>query len=258
MIKTIHLCVLSALATGFSSSVLADHNETLQLEEVSVTAPIDSRIVNHPAAVESFSKQQIEDTINATTSQQTLKYLPSFQVRERYIGDRNGPIATRTTGTLSSAQTLLYADGVLLSNLLGNSFGFAPRWGMVSPEEIESVNILYGPFSALYAGNSLGGVINLNTRMPTKLEAHASVQGFAQNFKLYGTDKTFDGHHETFSVGNKINDLSFLFTADRLESTSQPMQFANSIALGTAAGSRTTVTGAYLDKDPSGKKRSVI
>ena len=74
MIKTINLCVLSALATGFSSSVLADHNETLQLEEVSVTAPIDSRIVNHPAVVESFSKQQIEDTINATTSQQTLKY----------------------------------------------------------------------------------------------------------------------------------------------------------------------------------------
>jgi len=255
MIKTINLCVLSALATSFSSSVLADHNETLQLEEVSVTAPIDSRIVNHPAAVESFSKQQIEDTINATTSQQTLKYLPSFQVRERYIGDRNGPIATRTTGTLSSAQTLLYADGVLLSNLLGNNFGFAPRWGMVSPEEIESVNILYGPFSALYAGNSLGGVINLNTRMPTKLEAHASVQGFAQNFKQYGTDKTFDGNHETFSVGNKINDLSFLFTADRLESTSQPMQFANSIALGTAAGSRTAVTGAYFDKDPSGKNR---
>ncbi len=246
---------LAAVMAVIPMLALAEHNENIELEEVSVTAPIDSRIVNHPAAVESFSKQQIEDTINATTSQQTLKYLPSFQVRERYIGDRNGPIATRTTGTLSSAQTLLYADGVLLSNLLGNNFGFAPRWGMVSPEEIESVNILYGPFSALYAGNSLGGVINLNTRMPTKLEAHASVQGFAQNFKLYGTDKTFDGHHETFSVGNKINDLSFLFTADRLESTSQPMQFANSIALGTAAGSRTAVTGAYLDKDPSGKNR---
>lgn len=259
----IHLCVpvfalLGALAFSFSNFAFAEHNEDINLDEVTVTAPIDSRIVNHPAAVETYTKQQIQDSINATTSQQTLKYLPSFQVRERYIGDRNGPIATRTTGTLSSAQTMLYADGVLLSNLLGNGFGFAPRWGLVSPEEIESVNILYGPFSALYAGNSFGGVVNLNTRMPTKFEAHASAQAFAQNFELYGTDKTYDGNHETFSVGNKINDLSFWFTADHLENTSQPMQFANSVALGTAAGARTAVTGAYQDKDPTGKNRVVF
>ncbi len=165
---------------------------------------------------------------------QTLKYLPSFQVRERYIGDRNGPIATRTTGTLSSAQTMLYADGILLSNLLGNSFSFPPRWGFVSPDEIESVSILYGPFSAQYAGNSFGGVVNLNTKMPTKLESHANVQAFMQNFELYGTDKTFNGNHQSASIGNKVNDLSFLFTVDRLESESQPMQFANATTLGTS------------------------
>ena len=248
-------CAISALF-GFNHSAFADHKENIELEEINVSAPtLDSRILNHPAAVETYNKQQIQDTVNATTSQQTLKYLPSFQVRERYIGDRNGPIATRTTGTLSSAQTLLYADGILLSNLLGNSFSFAPRWGMVSPEEIDSVSILYGPFSALYAGNSLGGVISLNTRMPTKFEAHATAQAFAQNFELYGTDETFKGNHETFSVGNKINDLSFFASVDRLESKSQPMQFANATTLGTAAGARTTVTGAYLDKDPSGNNR---
>jgi iron complex outermembrane recepter protein len=254
MIKSIHLYVLSALAISFSHTALADHNENVELDEVSVTAPVDSRIVNHPAAVETYTKRQIQDTVNATTSQQTLKYLPSFQVRERYIGDRNGPIATRTTGTLSSAQTILYADGVLLSNFLGNNFGFAPRWGLVSPEEIESVNILYGPFSALYPGNSFGGMVNLNTRMPTKFEAHASVQAFAQNYELYGTDKTYDGNHETFSAGNKFDDLSILFTADRLKSTGQPMQFANAVTT-SAGGTRTAVTGAYLDKDPSGRNR---
>lgn len=251
-------CAISALF-GFNHAALADHKENIELEEINVSAPaLDSRIINHPAAVETYNKQQIQDTVNATTSQQTLKYLPSFQVRERYIGDRNGPIATRTTGTLSSAQTLLYADGILLSNLLGNSFGFAPRWGMVSPEEIDSVSILYGPFSALYAGNSLGGVISLNTRMPTKFEAHASAQAFAQHFELYGTDETFKGNHETFSVGNKINDLSFFASVDRLESESQPMQFANSTVLGTAAGTRTPVTGAYQDKDPSDNNRVIF
>ncbi len=81
---------------------------------------------------------------------------------------------------------------------------------------------------------------------------------FIQNFELYGTDKTFNGHHETFSVGNKFNDLSFLFTADNLDTTSEPMQFANSIATNTTAGCRKAVTGAYLDKDSSGKNRVVF
>ncbi len=70
----------------------------------------------------------------------------------------------------------------------------------MSPEEIETVSILYGPFSALYAGNSFGGVVNINTRMPEKFEAHASAQTFIQNFELYGTDKTLNGNHQTASV----------------------------------------------------------
>ncbi|HSH53846.1 MAG TPA: TonB-dependent receptor [Methylotenera sp.] len=251
----ITFCVLGALA-AMQQLAHADHN--LTLDEVTVTAPTDSRIIDHPATVETYNKQQIQDAVNATTSMQTLKYLPSFQVRERYIGDRNGPIATRTTGTLSSAQTMLYADGILLSNLLGNSFSFPPRWGLVSPEEIESVNILYGPFSALYAGNSFGGVVNLNTRMPTKFEVHASAQAFAQDFELYGTDKTFTGNHQTASVGNKVNDLSFWFGVDRLENESQPMQFANALRSTTAPGASPVITGAFEDKSEKDQDRVIF
>ncbi|MBA3696461.1 MAG: TonB-dependent receptor [Methylotenera sp.] len=256
----ITLCMFFALAFT-QRFAYADHEVTL--DEISVTETLDSRIINHPATVETYYKQQIQDTVNATTSAQTLKYLPSFQVRERYIGDRNGPIATRTTGTLSSAQTMLYADGVLLSNLLGNSYSFPPRWGFVGSEEIQSVNILYGPFSALYAGNSFGGVVNLNTRMPTKLEAHASAQTFMQNFELYGTDKTFNGNHETASFGNKVNDLSFLFSVDRLESDSQPMQFANATGICVPSATvncvaPTAVNGKYRDKDQTGSNRVIF
>ncbi|OZA05880.1 MAG: TonB-dependent receptor [Methylophilaceae bacterium 17-44-8] len=251
--------ILSVVLWVLPMLAYADHDEAIVLDDITVTAPaLDSRIIRYPATVETYNRQQIQDTVNATTSMQTLKYLPSFQVRERYIGDRNGPIATRTTGTLSSAQTMLYANGILLSNLLGNSFSFPPRWGFVSPEEIESVSILYGPFSALYAGNSFGGVVNLNTRMPSKLEAHANVQGFMQNFEMYGTDKTAKGNHESGSIGNKVNDLSFLLTVDRLESESQPMQFANATSLGAAVGARTAVNGAYRDRDQAGNNRVIF
>lgn len=257
MKKHLLWCALGALLS-LSQYAFAEHDDNIELDKIRVSAPLDSRILRHPATVETYNKQQIQDTVNATTSMQTLKYMPSFQVRERYIGDRNGPIATRTTGTLSSAQTMLYADGILLSNLLGNSFSFSPRWGLVSPEEIESVSILYGPFSALYAGNSFGGVVNLNTRMPIKFEAHASAQAFTQNFDLYGTDETYNGNHETFSVGNRVNDFSFWAGVDRLESTSQPMQFANALRSSIAPGAAPVVNGAFTDKDQTGKDRLIF
>jgi len=250
--------ISTIIAASFSGTLFAEHNETIDLDAVEVRAPmIDSRISKHPATVETFDKRQIEENVNAVTPAQTLKYLPSIQVRERFIGDRNGIIATRTIGTLSSAQSLLYADGVLISNLLGNSFAFPPRWGMVGPEEIESISMMYGPFSALYAGNSFGGVMSIATRMPDKLESHASAQTFAQGFKLYGTDEYYQGNHLTASFGNKVNDFSFWLGADYLENEGQPMNFSTANLSTTPAGG-TVVNGAYQDKSETNADRVIF
>ena len=219
---------------------------------------VDSRIMKFPATVETYDKRQIEESVNAATPAQTLKYLPSIQVRERSIGDRNGIISSRTIGSISSAQSMLYADGVLLSNLLGNSFSYPPRWGMVNPEEIQRISMMYGPFSSLYAGNSMGGVINIETRMPERLEAYAGVQSFIQNFKLYGTDQTKIGNREFFSIGNKVNDFSFWASMNRLENTAQPLDFSVANLSSTAAGGATPVTGAYQDKGISNQDRVVF
>ncbi|MFM8491509.1 MAG: TonB-dependent receptor [Candidatus Methylopumilus sp.] len=209
---------------------------------------IDSRIMKFPATVETYDKKQIEESVNAATPAQNLKYLPSIQVRERSIGDRNGIISSRTIGSISSAQSMLYADGVLLSNLLGNSFSYPPRWGMVNPEEIQRISMMYGPFSSFYAGNSMGGLINIETRMPEKFESHAGVQTFFQNFKLYGTNQNESGHREFISLGNKVNDFSFWASMNRLENTAQPLDFSVANLSSAAAGAETPVTGAYQDK----------
>jgi iron complex outermembrane receptor protein len=219
---------------------------------------IDSRIMKFPATVETYDKKQIEDSVNAATPAQTLKYLPSIQVRERSIGDPNGIIASRTIGAISSAQSMLYMDGILLSNLLGNSFSFPPRWGMVSPEEIQNISMMYGPFSSIYAGNSLGGVINIKTRMPDKFESHASAQGFHQNFKLYGTDQTSIGNRETASFGNKVNDLSFWFGVNRLENRGQPLDFSFIPLSSQTNLSDNFVTGAYQDTSEKNAQRLIF
>ena len=63
--------------------------------------------------------RNIATTIHAQTVEDTLKYLPSLVVRKRHIGDSQAPIATRTSGLGASARSLIYADGAILSALVG-------------------------------------------------------------------------------------------------------------------------------------------
>lgn len=229
------------------------------LEKIEVKAVRPVFPANMPAVIEGVSAKQIEESANAVTTMGAFQYLPSLHVRERYIGDRNGILVMRANSSIASAQTLVYADGLLLSNFLNNSFSTPPRWGMVSPEEIERIDVMYGPFSALYPGNSEGGVLNITTRMPSKFEAHAKYDVFTQDFKLYGADKSYSGQHGAASVGNKWNDLSFFVSLDRLDSFGQPQTFANATRSTTAVttANSTIVSGGYRDVDPQGLARVI-
>jgi iron complex outermembrane receptor protein len=114
------------------------------------------------------------ESVNVVNTEDALKYLPSLVVRKRRIGDQQAPLATRTSGLGQSARSLIYADGYLLSSLIGNNNSSAsPRWALVTPEEIERIDVMYGPFSAAYPGNSMGAVVEISTRMPQQLEAGA-------------------------------------------------------------------------------------
>jgi iron complex outermembrane recepter protein len=246
--------ILVGMASGFPILSYANH-EDIRLEAIQVTEVKPGLPDNVPNTVESVTAKQIEESANTVTTMGAFQYLPSMHVRERYIGDRNGILVMRLNSSIASAQTTVYADDLLISNFLNNSFSTPPRWGMVSPDMIERVDVMYGPFSALYPGNSAGGVLNITTRMPDKLEAHMKADVFTQNFKLYGTDKSFSGHHESASVGDKFDDLSLLIAVDHLDSHGQPQTFASTTK--TTAGTATTVTGGYRDTDPQGVARIV-
>lgn len=201
---------------------------------------------NIPTTVESITGRQIDETINATDSEDALKYLPSLLVRKRYIGDYNHAVlSTRASGTGNSARSLVYADGILLSNLLGNGASFAPRWGMVTPEEIERVDVLYGPFSAAYPGNSVGAVVDYVTRMPSRLEAHIKLGGARQRFKLYGTDDTFGSWQASASLGNREGAWSWWVNVNHLDSEGQPQVF---VTTNTTPPANTTGAVPALDR----------
>ncbi|WEF35380.1 TonB-dependent receptor [Pseudoduganella chitinolytica] len=210
-----------------------------------------------PTTIEGITAQQIEERINATDSEDALKYLPSLNVRKRFAGDYDHAVlASRASGTGNSARSLVYADGILLSNLLGNGATYTPRWGMVTPEEIERVDVLYGPFSAAYPGNAVGAVVDYQTRMPRKLEGHVRVSGFTQRFKQYATRADYRGAQGSASLGDRAGAFAWWVDVSRLDSDGQPIGFANKpLSAGTAAGPgpATPVTGAVADRNPSGR-----
>ncbi len=215
------------------------------------------------ATVESVSATQIEELANTPTTAGVLQYLPSVHVRERYIGDRNGILVMRVNSSVASAQTTVYADGLLLSNFLNNSFSTAPRWGLVSPEEIDRVEVIYGPYSAQFPGNSAGGVVRLLTRTPTRFEAHAKLDVFGQQFREYGTADRFSGGHASVSLGDARGAFSWWLSADHLDNHGHPQTFGTATAKTGAAATVGTFTvvdasRVYRDTDTSGNPRVVV
>lgn len=205
-----------------------------------------------PTTMESMDAAQIQEKINASDAEDALKYFPSLLVRKRYIGDYDHAIlASRASGTGNSARSLVYADGILLSNLLGNGATFTPRWGMVTPEEIERVSVLYGPFSAAYPGNSVGAVVDYITRMPEAFEAHVRGSAFGQRFDVYHTDDRLTGWQGSASIGDRIDQWSFWVNYNRVDNDGEPLVFANKLlSSGTAPTAGLPVTGAIAGRNP--------
>ena len=127
--------------------------------------------VQHEGSSVTIDRERLEQS-NVIGSEDLLRYAPNLTIRSRYIGDRNALIGGRSNSTTQGSRSLVYIDGLLISDLLGASFN-PPRWGMVSPAEIQSMDVLYGPFSAELPGNSMGTTVQITTRYPRDLTATA-------------------------------------------------------------------------------------
>jgi iron complex outermembrane receptor protein len=252
---------LAPIVTRGAATRLALHDPVVKLPEMTIgggkAKPPEKQTEMEryrlPQTTESITRERIDSTINLANTEDAIKYMPSIQVRNRYIGDTNAPVGMRTSGTSASARNLIYADGILLSSLLGNNNTNtgSPRWNTVSPGEIERVDVMYGPFSAAYAGNSIGGVINITTRMPEKFEFGVDAQASWQTFNLYGTKDTYGAQRYSAFIGHRYNDFSFRFDYSHLDSHSQPITFATALNSTTAADGARPVTGAVAGANPT-------
>ncbi|MEI8171566.1 MAG: TonB-dependent receptor [Rhodoferax sp.] len=241
-----------ALAQGIATEA--------QLKPVSVTESRAQLDPNLPNSTASKTARDLEEQ-NLFNPEDALRYLPSTTVRKRYFGDRNANVGGRSFGVLEPGRALVYVDGYLISTFMGRFD--APRWYMINNEAIERVDMLYGPYSAIYPGNSIGTTVSVTERKPQGFEASASLKYNRQSFSEYGTSDSFEGVMASARLASKLDSgLWYSLGLQHQDVTGHPMGFANVLrgATGqfspTLAGTR--VTGIAYDKDPSGVDRALF
>ena len=173
-----------------------------------------------------------------------LRYVPSTTIRKRYVGDRNALVGGRSFGTLQPSRGLVYLDGYLLSNFLGRFD--APRWNMVTPEALEKVDVLYGPFSAIHAGNSIGTTVVMTERTPRRAGVGRGPDRVtARASSQYGESEDFRGGQLSAYAGTRFDSgLWGALTYNHQDSTSQPMQYY--AVVGERVGAFPGVAGAAI------------
>ncbi|MDQ4419235.1 TonB-dependent receptor [Sphingobium sp. DEHP117] len=238
--------VALAATLCLSTPALADDAPADAPDTILVVGQRDAPIEIAPRGLAVSLGGEQFSAVNAANTEDLMKYAPNFFVRKRYAGDSNGVPGFRGTHSTQSARTLAMVDGFVVSNFLGNSFSFAPKWGVVGPGEVQQFDIVYGPYSSRYVGNSMGGIVNITTRDPKETEAFAKVQGMVQPYSQFGTDDSYWGGSAEAGFGLKQKDgpWSLRVTARYFRNEGQPMSFYG-LTLGGAG--TTPVTGAIID-----------
>ena len=192
----------------------------------------------------SIGPPQLE-AVNSLDTYDLLKYVPNSFIAERFAGDE-APISLRGTNTAQTARTLVLVDGFVVSNFLGSGEGFAPKLSITGPSEAQQLDVVYGPYSARYGGNSMGGIVSITTLEPRKKTGYVTTRAFAMPFKEYGIDETFTGYSVEAGGSWKqaSSPWSARLSARHIDNVGQSTTYG---LLAPSAGPTIPVVGAYVD-----------
>jgi len=130
-------------------------------------------------------------------------------------------VSLRGIGGNSQNGTLVLVDG----SPVNKSDAGSVNWNIIDKDNIEKIEIIKGPGSALFGTNAMGGIINIITRQPSEkfslltsasygtyntIDAKLNLSGRSANglfyWKYFGSIKTSDGYINTPDEVIKEND----------------------------------------------------
>ena len=213
--------------------------EVIKLGEVVVTATRTEKDVDSaPGSVTVITDKDIKrQKINSLD--EAVKYEAGVFARHTK-GLANSMPKVQLRGLYGQYRTLIMVNGIPLNA----GYNGLVDWNTLSTENVERIEIIRGPSSALYGGNAMGGVINIITKTPKKFYANARCG--------YGSDDTY---RYSLNLGDRfIDKLSLGLGFEREETGGYPTSLVTrSIRSGTGS-----LTGGHKTTDIHGRPKWVV
>ena len=211
-----------------------------RLTEIVVTATRSEKSISESPAAVSVIKREDLDSRNIQTVDSALNMVEGvFDKRAKGL-DTTSRVTLR--GMPEQKRTLILLDG----QPLNDGYTGIVNWNAILPDNVERIEVARGPFSSLYGGNAMGGVVNLMTRMPEKREIVLK--------SGYGSDDYWTTYG---SYGDRVYDRLSIFAGFGYSSGAG---FPTDLLVRpyTASGAGTPVSGAIPSSDPQGNASFIV
>lgn len=158
-------------------------NNLYTLPAITVTA--DKRateVQKTPIALTVITSQDLEDK-NIKTVKEALAQVPNLMITENMGGRAMMSFRGATNTPSDTSSIVIYVDGVPVDSVFGIDANLI---------DIERIEVLRGPQSAIYGKNALGGVINIISKRPTNDYA-GKISAYGESWQGFGLNGTVSG-----------------------------------------------------------------
>ena len=163
----------------------------VNMPEIVISAASDesSDLIQIPLRTATLSYKDITETPAVSTTA-LLSGISGVHVHSESGIFSSSSVSLRGIGGSSQTGTLVVMDGIPLNKTDGGSV----NWNIIDKDNIETIQVIKGPGSALFGSNAMGGIINIISKKPSEtIEGNCSFS--------YGTYNTAEG--KAFLGGRK-------------------------------------------------------
>ena len=192
---------VEVVADGTTSVAIALSSEVIELDQVSVTASRRrEKVLEAPASVAVVSAAQIRDRVAPSVTEH-LKSVRGVDVVNTGIG--TSQVVVRGFSNVFSGTLLSLVDNRIarVPSLRLNAYSLIPT----SSEDIEQIEVVSGPGSALYGPNSANGVMHILTRSPFTSQGTTVSIGGGERSILFGSLRHAGVINETLGYKLSVN-----------------------------------------------------
>ncbi|WP_022854250.1 TonB-dependent receptor [Thermodesulfatator atlanticus] len=208
--------------------------EDVSLGEITVTATrTEIPVTQAPASVTIITKKDMEQKRLMTIDEALKNEAGVYLRRTKGLMDSLASITLR--GIPYQKRTLVLLDGVPINE--GYEGGVS--WGVLSTQDVSHIEVVRGPYSSLWGGNAMGGVVSLFSLLPERLTWWAKAG-------LGNGDEVTQGYR--FGLGNRVGNLSFLLGFEK----DNDLGYPTSLVVKKPESGNGTLLGGYPTTDPTG------